>query len=336
MLIVTNIASFPRDWTASDGTAGRSECARTASEFLKFRRDTSSVFLVNCDARLALALALNRVVAFDAPRPIVALDLVFLRRPKTIPARLAAVAKRVLLRNVDYFLHLFKDVRGLDSLYGIDADRSGFVDFKANLWNMRVDGARPDGDYVLCFGRSLRDFDTFFNALEGLDCIGAIADPRSASLREHGSRFTRPISALPPNVRVLDDDHSERAQATAIQGARIVIVPMVHGRLVAAGISTILNAMILGKCVIASEGPGVTDIFDRELLSVPPEDPEALAAAIRRIWDDRGLRQSTAQAGWEYAHRCGSEQDFNQRVIDAVVKWSSEREPQLLANPLDS
>ena len=121
------------------------------------------------------------------------------------------------------------------------------------------------------------------------------------------------------------DDQTERSQAEELQAARIVVVPMLRGRLVAAGISTILNAMILGKCVIASAGPGVTDLFDRELVSVPPEDPEALASAIGKVWNDTDLRRRTAQAGWEYAWRCGSEQDFNQRVIDAVAKWSSGR-----------
>jgi len=326
MLIVTNIANFPKHWTASDGTTGRTALARSVTEFLKFRRDTSSVFLVSCDARLVLALALERVVAFSSPRPLIALDLVFLRRPRTIPASLAVLPKRFLLRNVDYFLHYFKDLRGLDSVYGIGPDRSGFVDFKANLWNSRVSEARPDGEYALCFGRSLRDFDTFFDALQGLDCPGAIAEPQIDSLREHGSRFTRALSALPPNVRVLADDHTERSQAAALEGAKIVVVPMVRGRLIAAGISTVLNAMALGKCVIASAGPGVTDIFDGELVSVPSEDPAALAAAITRVWHDPDLRRRTAQAGLEYARRCGSEQDFNRRVIDAVVKWSSERE----------
>jgi glycosyltransferase involved in cell wall biosynthesis len=325
MLIVTNIASFPKQWTASDGTTGRTEFAPSAAEFLRFRRDTRSVFLVNCDARLALALALERVVALAAPRPLIALDLVFLRRPQTIPATLAALSKRFLLRNVDYFLHYFKDLRGLDSVYGIGPGRSGFVDFKANLWNSRVAEARPDGEYALCFGRSLRDFDTFFDALQRLECPGAIVDPQLDSLREHGSRFTRSLSAVPANVRVLADDHTERSQAAALEGAKIVVVPMVRGRLIAAGISTVLNAMALGKCVIATAGPGVTDIFDGELVSVPPEDPEALAAAIARVWHDTELRRRTAQAGWEYARRCGSEQDFNRRVIDAVVKWSSER-----------
>lgn len=326
MLIVTNIASFPKQWTASDGTPGRTEFAASAAEFMRFRRDTDSVFLVNGDARLALDLALRRLVRLGTPRPLIAMDLVFLRRPQTIQATLAMLPKRFLLRNVDYFLHYFTDLRGLDSVYGIGPDRSGFVDFKANLWNSRASEARPDGEYALCFGRSLRDFDTFFDALQRLGCAGAIVAPQLESLREHGSRFTRPLSALPPNVRVLADDHTERSQAAALEGAKIVVVPMVRGRLIAAGISTVLNAMALGKCVIATAGPGVTDIFDGQLVSVPPEDPGALAAAINRVWDDDDLRRRTAQAGWEYAQRCGSEQDFNRRVLDAVVKWSSERE----------
>ena len=321
MLIVTNIASFPRQWTARDGTAGRSELARTASEFLEHRDVANAVFLVNCDARLALELAAARAVSFKRRPSLIALDLVFLRKPTSIAERIASLAKRFLLRHVDYFLHYFRNVRPLYSAYGIDASRSGFVDFKANLWNARSDQPQPDGEYVLCFGRSLRDFDTFFEAVRRVGCPAAIAEPQFDSLHEHGSRFTLPLSALPPNVRILPDDHTEASQIAAIRGAKIVVVPMVRGRLIAAGISTIVNAMALGKCVIATTGPGADDVFSNELLSVPPEDPDALATAIERLWDDANLRRATAQAGWEYAQRCGSEQDFNRRVIDAVVDW---------------
>ena len=103
-----------------------------------------------------------------------------------------------------------------------------------------------------------------------------------------------------------------------------MVVPMLKGRLVSAGISTILNAMILGKCVVATAGPGVTDLFDHEVLSVPPEDPAALASIITKAWVDNDLRRRTAQAGWEYARRWGSEQDFHGRLIDAVVKWRTQ------------
>jgi glycosyltransferase involved in cell wall biosynthesis len=322
MLIVTNFTNFHQCWTAEDGTTGQTAFAGSTPEFLKFHKETNAVFLVNCATGMVLDLALKQFLPFERRRPLIAVDMI-LRRPATISAKLSAAAKRILLGNVDYFLHYFKDLRGLNSVYGIGPDRSGFVDFKANLWNWRVDGARPDGEYALCFGRSVRDFDTFFDAVQGLDYPGAIVDPQSASIWQHGSRFTRPLSALPQNVRVLEHDQTNGSQAELMRAARIVVVPMLRGRLVSAGISTILNAMILGKCVIASAGPGVTELFDRELLTVPPEDPEALASTIRRVWQDTDLRRRTAQAGWEYAWRCGTEQDFYGRVINAVVEWSS-------------
>ena len=325
MLIVTNFVHFPRHWTSADGTTGRTEFADTTSEFLKFRSDGSAIFLVNGVGHIVLELALSQILPFRGRRPVIGVDMV-LRRPDTIRANLSVVAKRLVFRNVDYFLHYFKDLRALDSVYGIGPDRSGFVDFKANLWNRRVDGARPDGEYVLCFGRSLRDFETFFDAIESAGCPGAIVDPRSAPIFEHGSRFTRPLSAIPLNVRVLaDHEQTNDSQADLLEAAKIVAVPMLKGRLGAAGISTIMNAMILGKCVVASSGPGVTDLFDHQLLSVPPEDPAALASTIKKAWADDDLRRRTAQAGWEYAWRCGSEHDFYGRLIDAVVKWKSER-----------
>jgi glycosyltransferase involved in cell wall biosynthesis len=323
MLIVTNFVNFPQRWTSADGTTGRTELARSASAFLKFRSDTSSVFLVNCAGRLVQELALKQILSFENRRPVIGVDMI-LRRPATIRARLSVIPKRLALRNVDYFVHYFKDLRALESVYGIGPERSGFVDFKANLWNRRVEGARPDGDYVLCFGRSVRDFDTFFDAIQRTGCPGAIVDPKSAAVWEHGSRFTRALNALPSNVRVLDHDQTNDSQAELLEAARIVVVPMLKGRLVSAGISTILNAMILGKCVVATAGPGVTDLFDHEVLSVPPEDPAALASIIEKAWVDDDLRRRTAQAGWEYARRCGSEQDFYGRLIDAVVKWGTQ------------
>jgi glycosyltransferase involved in cell wall biosynthesis len=324
MLIVTNIASFPRHWTATDGTTGTTEFARTSSEFMRFRADPSAIFLVNCATRLVMELALRQSVPFGKRRPLIALDMVFLRRPNTLGERLSVAAKRFVLRRVDYFIHYFKDVSGFDSLYGIGPERSGFVDFKANLWNARVDTASAGGEHVLCFGRSLRDFDTFFDAVEDLDYPAAIVDPQSAAVWDHGSRFTRPLSALPANVSVLQDDQTERAQANELNAARLVVVPMLRGRLVAAGISTILNAMILGKCVIATAGPGVTDVFTDQILSVPAEDAGALRRMIEKAWEDDELRLRTGQAGLEYARRCGSEQDFYGRVINAILKWSAE------------
>jgi glycosyltransferase involved in cell wall biosynthesis len=99
--------------------------------------------------------------------------------------------------------------------------------------------------------------------------------------------------------------------------ARVVVVPLLRGALVPP-ISTILNAMAMGKCVIVTEGPGVTEMFEDELVKVPVEDPTALAAAIERVWTDAQLRRKIATAGWNYGMSCGGEQDLYGRVIDAI------------------
>ena len=54
-----------------------------------------------------------------------------------------------------------------------------------------------DGQYVLCFGQSMRDFDTFFDAVERLPYAAAITRPDLARLRLHGSRFSRSLDQLP-------------------------------------------------------------------------------------------------------------------------------------------
>lgn len=326
MLIVTNFERFPSSWTASDGTQGRSVQARGAAQFLSYRRERDAVYLINCNTSLVLALARQQLSPFAPRRPIVAVDVI-VRRPVGLAARLTALGKKLLFGRVDLFIHYFKDLSLAHPLFGIGGPRSLFVPFKSNIWDRRAPAPQPDGEYALCFGRSLRDFDTFFTAMERTGLPGAIADPKGMGAHQHGSRFTRPLDQLPPNVRTLPDAGTNEAQAELLAGAKVVVVPVVRGSLVASGISTILNAMALGKCIVATEGPGVTDLFDAELISVPAEDPAALAAAIERVWHDDELRRRTAQAGWEYARRCGSEQDLFQRLIDAVA----ERRGQLLA-----
>jgi glycosyltransferase involved in cell wall biosynthesis len=220
---------------------------------------------------------------------------------------------------VDHFIHYFSDVSGYDRVYGIGANRSSFVPFKSNLRDKQATRQDSDGEYVLCFGRSMRDYDTFFDAVQQLPYPAAITRQDPAQLRAHGARFTRAMDALPPNVRILDDDGSEDAQLRILANAKAVVLPILKTSLVASGISSCLNAMALGKCVIGTEGPGMTDVFSKgEVLAVPPEDPARLAAAIRRVWEDPELRQSMSAAGHQYATALGGEQDLYHRLIDRL------------------
>jgi glycosyltransferase involved in cell wall biosynthesis len=63
--------------------------------------------------------------------------------------------------------------------------------------------------------------------------------------------------------------------------------------------NVLLEAMALGRPCVATRVGGVADVA-RDLetaLLVPPEQPEALAAAIRKLWEAPKLRQDLSEAG---------------------------------------
>lgn len=319
MLIVTNAPRFPAVFTDKRGLQGRAVQAQTVAEFLKYAGEPGVVFAVNCDPALVFGLS---AALFFRPKPqLVAVDIV-LRRPNSLKSRALLWIRRQLLRRVDLFVHLFRDVRGLTEVWGVPAGRSTFVPFKPNL-PAPAEGTESDrpGRYILCFGRSLRDYDTFFDAVAQLPYPAAIPEPNPAHLRAHGARFTRELAELPPNVELIPDDQSDEAQRRILRDAKLVVLPVLKTSMVASGISTCLNAMMYGRCVIGSEGPGMSDIFEEEVLTCPPEDTAALAAVIRRAWEDDELRNRTAAAGERYARALGGEQEFYQRVIDAIAEW---------------
>ena len=193
--------------------------------------------------------------------------------------------------------------------------------FKANLHFEPQPPADGSGEYILCFGRSLRDFDTFFDAVETLPYPAAIPEPNFEALNAHGARFARKLSALPRNVRLLPDTYTQDATKQILLAAKIVVLPILTSSLVASGIGSCHNAMAAGKCVIGTEGPGMSDVFQKEALAVPPEDPKALAEMIRRVWEDDDLRRRTALAGQQYASSQGGEPELYQRIIDDICSW---------------
>jgi glycosyltransferase involved in cell wall biosynthesis len=170
----------------------------------------------------------------------------------------------------------------------------------------------------------MRDFNTFFDAVERLPYPAAIAKPDLKALRNNGSRFSRSLDRLPKQVRLLEHDPDDYAsQVEVLTGARLVVVPLLKSCLVMAG--TPLNAMLLGKCVILTEGPATNGLFTDEVLKAPPEDAQALADVIDRAWNDPELRERTAAAGYRYALALGGEPELAQRLIDLSLAWYHER-----------
>jgi glycosyltransferase involved in cell wall biosynthesis len=222
---------------------------------------------------------------------------------------------------VDHFIHYFRDWAGYEKYFGIGRDRNSYVPFKTDIRGRFPYIANPDGEYVLCFGRSERDFDTFIKAMTTLPYPAVIPNPNFSLLSQHSSRFTVSLSSLPANVTIIENQESIEGALEMVAKAHVVALPLVGNRISASGIGTYLTAMLLGKCVIITEGPGSSDVLSEEALFVPAEDPYALAAMIQRVWEDRTLREKTAAAGQAYVERCGTSADLYQRVVEVILEF---------------
>jgi glycosyltransferase involved in cell wall biosynthesis len=319
MLILTNFQRFPENWR-SGGMTGQAIMLRTPWEFLRHSRKASLV-LINCDVSLAMKLAALYLLFPFLRRPILGHDIV-LRKPTASKTTVTLLLKRFLLSRIDHYSLHFYSVEGYQTYFGIRPERTSYLPSKPNIRYRYDYQVGPEGDYILSFGRSERDYDTFFEAMEKLtDLPAVIPPPHFAAFRKHATRFSRDVDHLPPNVHVVPDDGSVESLIRIIEKAKVVVLPTLQSRISPAGIGTYLNAMLMGKCVIVSQGVGTSDVLlNGEALLVPPEDPDALADTIRRAWEDRDLRERTAEAGRQYAEACGGEPELRQRVLDRALE----------------
>jgi glycosyltransferase involved in cell wall biosynthesis len=248
---------------------------------------------------------------------LVSVDAI-LRPPSGLRAKLIATVKRLLLRQVDRFVLFFGNTSGYESHYGLDQSRIVYVPFKVNgLDEGLLPADVPEGDHVLCAGRTLRDVTTFVAAMAEAGCPAVLLQQESELMRAHGTEQYR--GALSRNVRLEMHDGPLRTFIAAIARARIVVIPRYRDDIGCTGISTYLMAMALGKCVIISRGPGAEDVLTDQAVLVEPENVQALDDAVRELWSDGARRQAVGTAAKRYAESCGGTQRLATDVLNTSL-----------------
>jgi glycosyltransferase involved in cell wall biosynthesis len=157
-------------------------------------------------------------------------------------------------------------------------------------------GVRP---LICAVGQELRDYPTLVAAVRGLDADVVIAAASPWSKREDTSAGIE----IPPNVTVRACDHFELRQLYA--DAAVVVVPLQETDF-QAGITTILEAMSMGRALVCTRTTGQTDtIVEGETgRYVPIGDAAALRAAIEALLADpaEAARLGTAGQRWVQTH----------------------------------
>ncbi len=160
----------------------------------------------------------------------------------------------------------------------------------------RVERARP---MVCAVGQERRDYPTLVEAVRDLDVDVAIAAISPWSKQ----RDTSAGLDIPANVSARGYDLFELRQLYA--DAAFVVVPLQETDF-QAGITTILEAMSMGKAVVCTRTTGQTDVIvDGENgRTIPPGSPAALRAVIGELLADpaEAARLGAAGRNWVVEH----------------------------------
>ncbi len=135
----------------------------------------------------------------------------------------------------------------------------------------------PAGEALICsVGLEFRDYPTLMEAVRDFDGLRVMIAAGSPWSRRADSTAGE---AIPSNVTVRRFTQYELRDLYA--ACRFVVVPL-YDVTFQAGVTTILEAMAMGKAVIVTRTPGQTDVvIEGETgLYVPPADPAALRQAI--------------------------------------------------------
>lgn len=266
------------------------------ADVVRASRGAAVVVLATMGSDLALFAWALRVLR---PRvAIVAFDV--LMPARNFPRPLATS----MFRAIDRFAVIRRgDVDTLAARHAVRESVCSFVHFPVAA--QTLPSARH-GEYVYSAGWAHRDWTTLVAAL-GISDLPAVVAPGGRSL-----------GAVPRRVRVIDMPPPDEGRALAA-GAMCVAVAMEDTHL-PAGPLVLLDAMAMGKAVVASDVNGVRDyIVDGVTgLLVPPGDPQAMAAALMRVSADPMLRERLGHGARREATESLTPERFWERLDEIV------------------
>lgn len=290
------------------GTRGALTVARRAMEYDAVVIDGGAGIRAGWREHLIAAVLARR----RHPPAVVITDATW----KLPEARRARLARRAGLRAIDgdhvtYCVLSSAERELFPRTWGVHPERVAFTPYTWTWPEEHLALAAPGDGSVFAGGDSMRDYRPLLDAAPGIPAPITIAARRS---------LPRELADLPPNLDIGPLEHEEFVRRTA--RASVVVVPLRAGGTRSAGQQTYLNAMAMGKAVVATDAPGTRDYITHGVtgLVVPPGDPRALRDAVCWALDAANaaqVRELGAQARDVVLSRFATE-DYSRAVLAAV------------------
>ena len=223
---------------------------------------------------------------------------------------------------IDRFLcYATSEERNLVERLSVPAERVERIAYHADQRFFRPFEAPPEPDLICSAGQLLRDYPTLVEAVRGLPLHLRIA-AGSPWIAED----LKPGAPLPSNV---EWGKYSRFDLRALYARSAVCVVPIQENDYQTGISTILEMMAMGKCVIATRTRGQTDTLVDGVngIYVPPGDVAALRAAILRAVEHPEETARMGAAARRYIEEHATLDLFVDRVSAATLAGRTAARP---------
>jgi glycosyltransferase involved in cell wall biosynthesis len=246
----------------------------------QLRRDRPAVFHAHLSWPLAAKFPLAAAVAARVPAVVASVQLV----PSFRPTRPSYVQGRLLAAGIGRFIAVSRDVeRQLVETFGWPRDKIVVIHNGTPLELTPRPRTTPAGEPVVLTAARLveqKGIDVLIDAAARVSARFLVAGdgPERARLEERAAALADRVSFLGHRTDVRD----------LLDSADVFVLPSLYEGTPLA----VLEAMAAGKAIVATAIGGTDELVEdgETALLVPPSDAAALAAAIRRLLDDPGLR----------------------------------------------
>ena len=280
------------DWSRLRGgphtRSPRTAALQVAAALPRLRR-VDAVFSDSESVGIPLALAMG-ATGIRTPHLMLGHHLTNGRKP-------ALIRRLRLDRHIDRIvLHSPRQVELVARELGIPAGKLVLDPYYADtdFWHPRPDV--PEEPLVVAAGREHRDYATLAAACDGLPVRAFVG----AGSTHSPSATTRMPERWPDSFEVGTAGPAQLRDLYA--RASVVVVPVVESDF-QAGVTVVLEAMAMGKAVVATAARGWAGVIQDGVdgLLVPPGDAAALRQALARVLDDGALRARLRQAARQAA-----------------------------------